>query len=62
MVLKLEVMDEDMGSRDDKAGWCKIKLEHEGISADPKNIVETIDFNLMSRNGTIEVEVSYEEE
>ena len=59
MVLSLNVFDEDIGSRDDKCGNCKIKLEHEGISASPKRIEKTIDRNLLRKNGKIIVEISY---
>lgn len=61
MVLTLRVYDSDIGSKDDKAGWCKIKLEHEGISSSPKRIEKTIDRNLLRANGTITVDISYEE-
>ena len=60
MVLTLRVFDEDIGSRDDKAGKCKIKLEHEGISRSTKRIEKTIDRNLLRKNGKIIVEVSYD--
>mmetsp|Transcript_10207 Transcript_10207/g.21628 ORF Transcript_10207/g.21628 Transcript_10207/m.21628 type:complete len:133 (-) Transcript_10207:190-588(-) len=59
MVLTLIVYDEDVGSRDDKTGKCKIKLEHEGISSSPKRIEKVIDRNLLRANGTIVVDVSY---
>ena len=59
MVLTLRVFDEDIGSRDDKCGKCKIKLEHEGISRSAKCIEKTIDRNLLRRNGKIVVEISY---
>lgn len=59
MVLTLIVYDEDVGSRDDKVGKCKIKLEHEGISSSPKRIEKVIDRNLLRANGTIVVDVSY---
>ena len=59
MVLTLKVMDSDVGSRDDKCGKCKIKLEKEGITSTPKRIVKTIDRNLIAANGTITVDISY---
>ena len=59
MVLTLKVMDSDIGSKDDKCGKCKIKLEHEGISSQPKRFVKTIDRNLIRANGTITVDISY---
>lgn len=59
MVLTLKVFDEDIGSRDDKCGKCKIKLEHEGISRTPKRIEKTVDRNLLRKNGKIVVEISY---
>ena len=59
MVLTLKVMDSDIGSKDDKCGKCKIKLEHEGITSQPKRFVKTIDRNLIRANGTITVDISY---
>ena len=50
MVLTLKVMDSDIGSRDDKCGKCKIKLEHEGISISPKRFTKTVDCRLLWRN------------
>jgi Ca2+-dependent lipid-binding protein len=61
MVLSLNVFDDDVGSKDDKCGKCKVKLENEDISSDPTLLEKTIDFNLLSRNGTISFEVSFEE-
>jgi Ca2+-dependent lipid-binding protein len=59
MVLTLKVMDSDIGSKDDKCGKCKIKLEHENITSTPKRFVKTIDRNLIRANGTITVDISY---
>lgn len=59
MVLTLQCYDSDIGSRDDKCGKCKIKLEHEGITRSPKRIEKTIDRNLLRANGKIVVEISY---
>merc|ERR1711915_374758 len=59
MVLTLKVMDKDIGSRDDKCGKCKIKLEHEGISRHPKRIEKTIDRNLFRSNAKIFLDVSF---
>jgi Ca2+-dependent lipid-binding protein len=61
MMLYLRVYDDDIGSGDDKCGKCRVKLEHEDITSDPKRFERTIDFNLLSRNGTLTFEVSYEE-
>merc|ERR1712032_460067 len=60
MVLSCKVYDDDIG-RDDKCGRCKIHLEKEGLSASPKKIVKVIDRNLLSKDGKLEVEISYEE-
>mmetsp|Transcript_22175 Transcript_22175/g.46659 ORF Transcript_22175/g.46659 Transcript_22175/m.46659 type:complete len:134 (-) Transcript_22175:1587-1988(-) len=59
MVLTLRVFDEDIGSRDDKCGRCKIKLDGEGLSVSPKRIEKTIDRKVFSKNGTIVVRISY---
>lgn len=61
MVLSVNLFDSDVGSRDDGCGKCKIKLEDEDISASPTHLKKTIDFNLLRRNGTVEVEISFEE-
>lgn len=61
MVLSCRVMDADVGSSDDKAGKCKIKLEHEEISSSPKRITKTVDFNLLSSNGELVLDISFEE-
>lgn len=60
MVLTMRVFDDDVGSKDDKCGKCKIKLEHEGITSTPKRLEKTCDFNLLRRNGTITVDISYD--
>jgi Ca2+-dependent lipid-binding protein len=59
MVLTLRVYDSDFGSKDDKCGRCKIKLEREGISRSPKRFEKTIDRNLLKANGKLIVEISY---
>merc|ERR1712093_833433 len=59
MVLSMNLFDHDVGSRDDKCGKCKIKLEREGITSRPKLIEKTVDRNLLRANGKIFVEVSY---
>mmetsp|Transcript_15368 Transcript_15368/g.35433 ORF Transcript_15368/g.35433 Transcript_15368/m.35433 type:complete len:134 (-) Transcript_15368:117-518(-) len=60
LVLKLEVMDSDIGSKDDKNGSCKIRLDKEGITSSPKRIEKTIDHNLLRANGKIVVDISFE--
>ena len=60
MVLSFSLYDDDVGSKDDKCGKCKLKLEKEGISSEPKLFEKTVDFNLLSRNGMLHFEVSYE--
>eukprot|EP00531_Pseudo-nitzschia_arenysensis_P019955 CAMPEP_0116133236 /NCGR_PEP_ID=MMETSP0329-20121206/9997_1 /TAXON_ID=697910 /ORGANISM="Pseudo-nitzschia arenysensis, Strain B593" /LENGTH=132 /DNA_ID=CAMNT_0003627851 /DNA_START=271 /DNA_END=669 /DNA_ORIENTATION=+ len=59
MVLTLQCYDSDIGSKDDKCGKCKIKLEHEGITRSPKRFEKTIDRNLLRSNGKIVVDISY---
>jgi len=60
MILSFKVMDDDVGSKDDKCGKCKVKLEHEDITSSPKRFEKTVDFNLLSRNGTLTFDISYE--
>mmetsp|Transcript_21616 Transcript_21616/g.60099 ORF Transcript_21616/g.60099 Transcript_21616/m.60099 type:complete len:133 (+) Transcript_21616:160-558(+) len=59
MVLKLRVMDSDFGTRDDQCGWCKIRLDKEGITSSPKNIEKIVDRKLIRANGKIFVSISY---
>ena len=59
MVLTLRVFDKDIGSRDDKCGHCKIRLDKEGLSRSPKRIQKTVDRKLLRKNGEIVVEASY---
>mmetsp|Transcript_21930 Transcript_21930/g.52192 ORF Transcript_21930/g.52192 Transcript_21930/m.52192 type:complete len:138 (-) Transcript_21930:131-544(-) len=61
MVLTLRVFDKDIGSRDDKCGYCKIQLSKEGLTRSPKRIEKTVDRKLLRKNATIVVEVSYNE-
>ena len=61
MILAFKLYDDDIGSKDDKCGKCKVKLEHEGITSSPKLFEKTVDFNLLKRNGTLTFEISYEE-
>jgi Ca2+-dependent lipid-binding protein len=60
MVLTLRVFDKDIGSRDDKCGYCKIQLWKEGLTRSPKRIEKTVDRKLLKKNATIVVEVSYQ--
>jgi len=59
MVLTCKVMDADFGSRDDKVGSCKIKLQDLGLSMSPKQIERVIDRNLIAKNGMIHLTLSY---
>merc|ERR1712025_584300 len=59
MVLTLRVFDEDIGSRDDKCGHCKIKLDKENITRSPKLLEKTVDRKLLKKNGKVFVELSY---
>jgi len=61
MVLTCKVLDEDIGSRDDKVGKCKIKLEDIGLSETPTVIDRVIDWNIFSANGMIYLSLSYTE-
>jgi Ca2+-dependent lipid-binding protein len=38
MVLTCKLRDDDTGSRHDKLGWCKIKLEELGLTTTPKAV------------------------
>eukprot|EP00536_Pseudo-nitzschia_multiseries_P005304 jgi/Psemu1/303283/fgenesh1_kg.98_\ len=60
MVLTLKVMDEDVGSKDDNCGKCKIKLDKEGITSSPRRIEKSVDRNLFKANAMIVVDISYE--
>eukprot|EP00536_Pseudo-nitzschia_multiseries_P008968 jgi/Psemu1/306176/fgenesh1_kg.239_\ len=62
MVLTCKVMDADVGSSDDKAGKCRIKLEEEELSSSPKRIEKCVDFNLLSANGELTLDIAWEEE
>ena len=62
MVLKVRVMDEDFGSRDDKVGYCKIKLDQLGLSPHFINVDRVIDRNLLTANGMIHLKIAFNEE
>jgi len=59
MVLKVRVMDEDIGSRDDRVGNCTIKLEDLGLSRSMMKVDRVIDRNLLTKNGMIHLKMSY---
>ena len=61
MVLTCKLRDEDQGSRDDKMGWCKFKLEGMGLSATPMEFSKVVDRNIGRSNGKIHVKLSYQE-
>ena len=61
MVLTVKVMDSDFGSRDDKVGKCKIKLEDLGLSSEPMDIERVVDRNLFTKNGKVHLKLSYSE-
>jgi Ca2+-dependent lipid-binding protein len=59
MVLTCKLRDEDQGSRDDKMGWCKFKLENLGLTATPKEFEKVVDRNIGRSNGKIHLKLSY---
>ena len=59
MILKVRVMDQDFGSRDDKVGWCNIKLDELGLSSHFMNIDRVIDRNVFTANGKIHLKLAY---
>ena len=61
MVLSFQCYDDDVGSKDDKCGKCKVKLEKEDITSEPKKFKKMIDFNLLKSNGSLEFTVAFEE-
>lgn len=59
--LYMSVKDEDVG-KDDKLGWCEIKLEDvDGLGEDPVSIEKVVDRNLIKANGMIYIKLSYKE-
>jgi Ca2+-dependent lipid-binding protein len=61
MVLTIKVMDDDVGSRDDKVGGCKINLEKLALTGTPINIDRVIDKNVFSNDGKIFLKISFKE-
>lgn len=59
MVLKVRVMDEDFGSRDDKVGHCSIKLDQLGLSRNFIDVDRVIDRNILTANGMIHLKMKY---
>merc|ERR1711935_792462 len=59
MVLKVRVMDEDIGSRDDKVGRCTIKLDQLGLSPHLMDVDKVIDRNIITKNGMIHLKMAY---
>merc|ERR1712224_674897 len=59
MVLKVRIMDEDFGSRDDKVGYCKIKLDELGLGRNWVQVDRVIDRNIFTANGMIHLRMSY---
>jgi Ca2+-dependent lipid-binding protein len=60
MVLKVRIMDDDFGSRDDKVGQCKIKLEDLGLTSSPMAIERVVDRNVFTKNGMVHLKLSYD--
>ncbi|KAG7342855.1 C2 domain containing protein [Nitzschia inconspicua] len=60
MVLKVKILDDDIGSRDDKVGHCTIKLEDLGLSSSPMVVERVVDRNLISKNGRVHLKLSYD--
>ena len=59
MVLTCKLKDEDQGSRDDKMGWCKIKLEKMGLTETPMDVEKVVDRNIARSNGKLFLKISY---
>ena len=59
MVLTCTIKDEDLGSRDDKLGKCKINLEKLGLTETPMAIEKVVDRNLITANGKLFLKLSY---
>ena len=62
MVLDCSIFDEDIGSRDDKCGKCKIDLEKEDLSSECKRITKTISRSILHNNSKIYLEVALVDE
>jgi Ca2+-dependent lipid-binding protein len=60
MVLKVRVLDDDFGSRDDKVGHCNIKLEDLGLTSSPMAIERVFDRNVLAKNGMVYLKLSYD--
>lgn len=58
MVLTCTVMDDDP-IKDDKLGWCKVKLQDLGLTATPTGVSRVVDRNLISKNAEIFLRLSY---
>jgi Ca2+-dependent lipid-binding protein len=58
MVLTCKIMDDDIGF-DDKLGSCKIKLEHLGLNATPKDFEYCVDKNMFKMDGIVHLKLSY---
>ena len=60
MVLTCTVKDEDLGSRDDKLGKCKINLEKLGLTSSPMDVEKVVDRNIISANGKLFLKLSFQ--
>jgi Ca2+-dependent lipid-binding protein len=60
MVLKVRIMDDDVGSRDDKVGHCNIKLEELGLTSSPMVVERVVDRNMLRKNGRVHLRLSYD--
>jgi Ca2+-dependent lipid-binding protein len=60
MVLKVKIMDDDVGSRDDKVGHCNIKLEELGLTSSPMVVERVVDRNMFRKNGRVHLRLSYD--
>jgi hypothetical protein len=60
MVLKVRILDDDIGSRDDKVGHCNIKLEDLGLTSSPMAIERVVDRNVLAKNGMVYLKLSYD--
>jgi hypothetical protein len=63
MILTVKVMDSDVGL-DDSLGHCDVKLEYEGLSSSPKEVIAVVDpkrFRIFAEEAAIYLQISYEE-
>lgn len=59
LVLNVRIMDQDVGTRDDRVGSCTIQLDKLGLSQCPINVDRIVDRNMFTANGMIHLKVSF---